>query len=138
MKQLKYFFEHETFGPDFWRREGPADVTILAPIAAEVNNGHPVPYGFNAPNGTYITDVPPQTNFVSPPALPSQSYVSLKLDFQPCDGYKALMTTRVPAVLLNTTGILKQNVDTLVQAIYQPLGSFGKCELSLPGGPANT
>ena len=67
MKQLKYFFEHETFGPDFWRREGPADVTILAPIAAEVNNGHPVPYGFNAPNGTYITDVPPQTNFVSPP-----------------------------------------------------------------------
>ena len=136
MKQLKYFFEQETFGPDFWRRQGPADVTILAPIAAEVMNGHPVPYGANAPNGTYITDVPPQTNFVSLPTSPS--YVFLKLAVQPCDGYTALMTTQVPAVLLNTTGILRQNVDTLIQAVYQPLGSFGKCNLTWPGGPAGT
>ena len=66
VNQLKYFFEKETFGPDFWRRGSPADVSILAPVAAAVMNGHPVPYGANAPNGTYITDVPPQTNFVSP------------------------------------------------------------------------
>jgi len=69
---------------------------------------------------------------------PSQSYVFLKLAFQPCDGYTALATKQLPAILLNTTGILRQNVDTLVQAMYQPFGSFGKCNISFPGGPAGT
>jgi len=69
VKQLKYFFENQTFGPDFYRRGSSADVTVLAPVAAAILNGHPVPYGTNAPNGTYITDTPPQPNFVSPTSL---------------------------------------------------------------------
>ena len=66
VKQVKYFFENQTFGPDFYRRGSPAGVSIVAPVADEIMSGHPILYGANAPNGTYITDSPPQTNFVSP------------------------------------------------------------------------
>jgi len=66
VKQLKYFFENESFGPDFHRRGTPADISVLAPTANAIRSGHPVPYGANAPNGTYISDTPPQINFVSP------------------------------------------------------------------------
>ena len=70
VKQVKYFFENQTFGPDFYRRGFPADVSVIAPVSNEIMIGHPIPYGANAPNGTYITDSPPQINFVSPTSLP--------------------------------------------------------------------
>jgi hypothetical protein len=69
VEQLKYFFEKETFGPDFYRRGTVADINIIAPTAAAVMSGNPVPYGANAPNGTYIIEEPPQRNFVSPLSL---------------------------------------------------------------------
>jgi hypothetical protein len=66
VEQLKYFFEKETFGPDFYRRGTVADISIIAPVATEIMSGNPVPYGANAPNGTYIINEPPVRNFVSP------------------------------------------------------------------------
>jgi hypothetical protein len=65
MKQLKYFFQNQTFGPDFYRRGTPAGIILLGTLAGEVRDAHPIPGGKNDANGNYILDTPASTNFVS-------------------------------------------------------------------------
>lgn len=65
LAQLKSFFHDQTFGSDFYRRDGPAGIDILGPIAADVMSAHPVPYGHNDANGNYILTGPTNPTFVS-------------------------------------------------------------------------
>ena len=55
---------------------------------------------------------------------------------QVCTGYENLAGDGLAATLVNTTGILKQNVDLLVQAFLAPFHDVGNCTLVLPRGPA--
>jgi hypothetical protein len=59
------FFVNQTFGPDFFRRQGPAGAAIIGAAAAAVRDAHPVPPGANDANGNYIMDLPSFTDFVS-------------------------------------------------------------------------
>jgi hypothetical protein len=65
MKQLKSFFQNQTFGPNFYRRGAPAGITLLGPLSSEIRDAHPIAAGKNDANGNYILDTPASTNFVS-------------------------------------------------------------------------
>jgi len=113
VKQLKLFFEQETFGPDFHRRNGPADLAILGARAAEIRNGHPVPAGANDANGNYILQTPPITNF-------------------PCDGYTGLAES-LPYTLNNvTSGILGKNIKFMLDTMLAPFQAVANCTRGTP------
>src|ERR1700749_1897493 len=59
------FFKNQTFGDDFYRRQGPAGAAILGVSSAAVRNAHPIAPGANDANGNYVIDTPAITNFVS-------------------------------------------------------------------------
>jgi hypothetical protein len=59
------FFVNQTFGDNFFRRNGPAGAAIIGATAGAVRNAHPIPPGANDANGNYIVDTPAFTNFVS-------------------------------------------------------------------------
>jgi hypothetical protein len=59
------FFQNQTFGDDFHRRQGPAGAAILGVSSAAVRNAHPIAPGANDANGNYVIDTPAITNFVS-------------------------------------------------------------------------
>jgi hypothetical protein len=53
-----------------------------------------------------------------------------------CASYTDIIENNVPAVYNNETGILKQNVDTMLDAIYKPFHDLGNCKRTTPKGPA--
>jgi hypothetical protein len=59
------FFANQTFGDDFYRRQGPAGAAILGMSAAAVRNAHPIAPGANDVNGNYVIDTPAFTDYVS-------------------------------------------------------------------------
>lgn len=65
IKQLKLFFEQQTFGPNYFRRDGPADISILGTRANDIRSAHPVPAGANDQHGNFVLASPPLVNFVS-------------------------------------------------------------------------
>jgi len=102
---LTDFFQNQKFGDDWFRRDGLAEVDVLGPTLLAIRAAHPVPPGMNAPNGTYVPDV---GNFSDPI----------------CAGYYDQAGLSPPAVLNTTTGIFKQNVDTMVAAMRK---NFASC-----------
>jgi len=117
-KQLTNFFEHQTFGDDFYRREGPAGLPELSKTGMVVMTAYPIPAGQNDENLNWVLDEPASTNFV-------------------CDGYYDLATQQLPATLMNTTGVLKQNVMTMLDAMYKPYHATSNCtKMGFPSGPA--
>jgi hypothetical protein len=59
------FFANQTFGDNFYRREGPAGAAIISTSGAAVRDAHPICPGANDEKGNYIMDLPTFTDFVS-------------------------------------------------------------------------
>ena len=112
------FFQNQTFGDDFHRRQGGAGAAILSPVAMAVRNAHPIAPGANDANGNYIIDTPAFTNFN-------------------CDGYYNLATEQLAAGLNHTTGILRKNIETMTAAMFKPFHEVAGCTMKgYPSGPA--
>ncbi|KAH8806895.1 Chloroperoxidase [Flagelloscypha sp. PMI_526] len=109
---LKSIFQKQTFPPNWHRRGTPGDFTLIADGVNNVYNAHTdaIP-GVNV-NGAFVPDPPQTTN---------------------CGLYLDLGVNNIPAVLVNTTGILKKNVDFLLDTIHT---LFVPCEFTLPVGEA--
>lgn len=70
---IGYLFRNNTFPPDFYRRVGPGDSTVIGAVASALIAAHPVPPGANDEEGNYIVDSPAYTDFVSPSFILSSS-----------------------------------------------------------------
>jgi hypothetical protein len=53
-----------------------------------------------------------------------------------CASYTDIIESNIPRVYNNQTGILKQNVDYFLDAIYKPFHDLGNCTRTTPNGPA--
>ncbi|KAG6814906.1 hypothetical protein H0H87_006687 [Tephrocybe sp. NHM501043] len=106
-------FRDQRFPANWHRRSSPGTLDVIGVSTDNVFNANPVPPGSNAPNGTYIPDAGP---------------------FDGCSLYNNLAADNVPGVLLNTTGVLKENVDFLLNAIHK---LFPECPAAVPHGAAN-
>ncbi|KAG6918189.1 hypothetical protein DXG01_015977 [Tephrocybe rancida] len=110
---LTSIFRDQRFPANWHRRSSPGNLDIIGTSAISVFLANPVPPGSNAPNGTYIPDAG------------SNDCSSL---------YTNLAQDNIPAILLNTTGILKNNVDFLLNVIHN---LFPECPPAVPQGAAN-
>ncbi|KAG5339833.1 hypothetical protein C0989_003402 [Termitomyces sp. Mn162] len=115
--KLKRFMESQTqnvekFAPNWFRRSSPGTIDLIGNSSGQVFEMNPVRPGANALNGTYIIDQ----------------------HIGNCAFYNNLAADNVPGVLLNTTGVLKENVDFLLNAIHT---LFPNCPAAVPHGAAN-
>ncbi|KAG6915425.1 hypothetical protein DXG01_011574 [Tephrocybe rancida] len=100
--------------PDGWfRRSSPATFKDIVASTLAVFLSRPVLPGANSPSGIYIPDI----------SIPGF-----------CAFYANLASDNLPGALLNTTGVLKDNVDFLLKAIHN---IFPRCPRADPRGPAN-
>jgi len=106
------FFRDQRFPEGFYRRSAAGNINKIGADAIAIFAAKPVAPGANAPNGTYIRDTANVTG---------------------CSLYNNLAADNVPAVLLNTTGVLKENVDFLLNAIHVV---FHGCPTAVPRGAA--
>ncbi|KAH8823681.1 Chloroperoxidase [Flagelloscypha sp. PMI_526] len=108
---LKSIFQNQRFPLNWHRRGTPGDINLIGDGVENVLSAHEdaVP-GINA-NGTFIPDPLPTTG---------------------CALYQDLGVNNVPAVLVNTTGILKKNVDFLLKSIHNLFAP--QCNFTLPAG----
>src|ERR1700742_871662 len=119
------FFANQTFGDDFYRRQGPAGSVILGATSAAVRNAHPISPGANDANGNYVIDTPAITNFVSNLYICCTIFYSSPI--QNCDGYFDLATNQLAASLNKTTGILRRNVETMSAAMFKTFHDHAGC-----------
>ncbi len=66
---LGSLFRNNTFPPNFYRRVGPADFSVIGSVVSNLNTAHTITPGANDENGNYIIDSPMYTNFVSDPSF---------------------------------------------------------------------
>ncbi|TFL01755.1 Chloroperoxidase [Pterulicium gracile] len=111
------FLRTERFPPSWNRRAAPFEFPDIINAAEAIISAHPVPPGKKNAGGTYVPDTDP------------------RLDF-PCGLYYNLVGMGVPAVLLNTTGLLRKNVDKLLMEGIHPLFADVCPEPVIPEGPA--
>jgi len=108
------FFKDQTFPNNWHRRASPGTFALIGTGAIEIESAHPIAPGANNAQGQFVPD-----NLTVTPV---------------CGLYNNLGSDNLAAVLVNTTGILKQNVNTLLNAIFTPFS--GSCPMVLPAGPA--
>ncbi|KDQ53209.1 hypothetical protein JAAARDRAFT_438096 [Jaapia argillacea MUCL 33604] len=113
---MNSFFQNERFPEGWYRRATRFTFADVSNAANEVEAPYPVPAGAKNTSGVYVPD--------------GAIYVDTG-----CGLYLNLAGDNVPAVLLNTTGTLRQNVDTFIGGIYNLFAPFG-CSLVEPSGPA--
>ena len=53
-----------------------------------------------------------------------------------CGSYTDIVENNIAGVYMNETGILKQNVDYFLDAIYKPFHALGNCQRVFPKGIA--
>ncbi|KDQ53210.1 hypothetical protein JAAARDRAFT_210155 [Jaapia argillacea MUCL 33604] len=112
---MNSFFRNETFPEGWYRRATPFTFAGVITAAGQIEAPHPVPAGAKNSSGVYVTD-PTSASGI-------------------CGLYANLASQNVPAILLNTTGTLLQNVNTLIGGVYKIFEPFG-CAMVLPTGPA--
>ncbi|KAG5650983.1 hypothetical protein H0H81_010330 [Sphagnurus paluster] len=111
---LTSFFRDQKF-PDNWhRRPTVATFNIVGETSFNVYSPYPVGPGANNADGVYV---------------PNGDDV---LDV--CILYNNLVAVKLPAVLLNTTGLLRENIDFLLGQMHN---LFPSCPTAYPAGPAN-
>ncbi|KAH8831123.1 Chloroperoxidase [Flagelloscypha sp. PMI_526] len=108
---LKSIFQNHTFPENWHRRSEPGDIALIGLGVTEVLSAHKDVVPGVKVNGTYVPDPKAGT----------------------CGLYRDIGVNNIPAVLVNTTGILKANVDFLLQQIHN---LFPNCEFELPTGEA--
>ncbi|KAG6809746.1 hypothetical protein H0H92_014881 [Tricholoma furcatifolium] len=104
-------FRDQRIPPNFYRRASPGTPLIILNTANEVYALHPVTAGAKV-NGKFVADPTPNN----------------------CSMYDAMAGQLVPNVLANTTGLLGENVQFLLQTVHN---MFPSCPVTVPSGPAN-
>jgi len=114
---IGYLFRNNTFPPNFYRRVGPGDSSVIGAVASALIEAHTIAPGQNDLDGNYVIDTPMYTDF-------------------PCEAYQGLMEKKVPAAFMNATGIFKENLDFLLEACFNPFRDQGtNCTTKFyPGG----
>ncbi|GLB42846.1 putative peroxidase, family 2 [Lyophyllum shimeji] len=107
------FFRDQRFPANWNRRSGAGLLDKIGDDAGAILSAKPVQPGANDANGVYVPDTAPIDN---------------------CSFYNSFAED-VPAVLLNTTGLLKQNVDLLLDTVHNTFGAG--CPVAEPRGAAN-
>ncbi|KAF8060637.1 Chloroperoxidase [Lyophyllum atratum] len=107
------FFRDQTFPANWNRRSAPGGLSLIGNDAVNILLAHPVAPGANDATGKYVTD---------------------NTAISTCALYANLAGDNLPAVLLSTTGVLKQNVDFLLNTIHN---LFSSCPVAVPHGAAN-
>jgi len=109
------FFKDQQFPTNNWHRKAsPGGFDLIGNNASQIVAAHPVAPGANNAQGVYVAD-----NLTVTPV---------------CGLYNNLASDNLAAVLMNTTGILLQNVNTLLDAIFVPFST--SCPKVFPAGPA--
>jgi len=106
-------FRDQTFPANWNRRSGAGLLDKIGNDAGAILTLKPVQPGANDVNGVYVPDTVPFGN---------------------CSFYNSLADD-IPAVLSNTTGLLGQNVDFLLETIHNVFGT--DCPAVAPRGAAN-
>ncbi|KAJ7935205.1 Chloroperoxidase [Mycena leptocephala] len=115
------FFRNQTFPPNWFRPATPLTGAINGATQALIMAAIPTPPGRNNAHGVYVADPAP------PPPFNSSFG---------CFAYYDLVAN-IPGVLMNTTGILKKNVDLLTGIQFQLASAIPGCNQQiLPFGPA--
>ncbi|KAF7310011.1 Aromatic peroxygenase [Mycena indigotica] len=116
------FFRNQTFPANWHRAAAPVTGATVGPIIGQLVAGVGVPAGRNNPNGIYVADPLPPAPFNS--SFACQAYYD--------------QFANIPGVLLNTTGILKENVDLLANIAFATVSSVNAAcnQQVLPFGPA--
>ncbi|KAJ6497535.1 hypothetical protein C8R45DRAFT_130331 [Mycena sanguinolenta] len=116
------FFRNQTFPPNWFRAASPVTGAINAATVNQVMAAIPTPPGRNNAQGVFVAD----------PAPPPPFNISLS-----CFAYWD-QAGNIPAVLVNTTGILKQNVELLTGIQFMSASGTPGCDQQiLPFGPAD-
>jgi len=108
------FFRNQTFPENWHRRATAGGFDIVGEYGGVIQAVH--------------SDILPGSNN-------DQGVFVLDSITEPCPLYDNLAADNLPAVLVNTTGVLKQNVDTLLQQIYNPFQD-PSCPFAPPRGAA--
>jgi len=108
------FFRNQTFPENWHRRSSPGSLDLIGTDATEILAAHPIVPGANDANGNFVADTLPASGTL-------------------CALYQNLGSDNLPVSLNNATGLLKTNVDTLLDAIFKPFSSG--CTQLLPAGP---
>ncbi|KAH8806856.1 hypothetical protein DL96DRAFT_1629939 [Flagelloscypha sp. PMI_526] len=108
---LKSFFQNHTFPANWHRRSSPGTSDLIGDGMVRVLSAHPDALPGRNVNGTFV---PEPTD-------------------DPCELYRDIGVNTVPAILVSTTGVLKTNVDFLLQTIHN---LFPNCTFTLPVGAA--
>jgi len=93
------FFRNQTFPENWHRRASPGALDLIGTDATEILAAHPIVPGANDANGNFVADT-----------LPAGGTL--------CALYQNLGSDNLPVSLNNATGLLKTNVDTLLDAIF--------------------
>jgi hypothetical protein len=111
------FLQNETFPTGWHRRNASFEFSDVVKVAGSIISAHPVAPGEKNASGVYVADTDP--NLTGPCAL-----------------YYNLVGQNVPGILVNTTGLLKKNVDTLLLEGIHPLFADSCPKPQIPFGPA--
>ncbi|KAJ7199616.1 hypothetical protein GGX14DRAFT_467624, partial [Mycena pura] len=115
------FLRNQTFPANWFRAGAPVTSAVVGPHTAAIEAALPFPPGRNNAQGVYVADPLPPAPFNS--SLGCWSYWE--------------QAANTPAVLRNTTGIFKQNVDFLRQIQFTAVKGNPACDQQLlPFGPA--
>jgi len=116
------FFRNQTFPPNWFRPASPVTAAINGAVASQLFASVGVPPGRNDANGVYVADPAP------PPPFNSSFGCTAYFD----------QSGDTPGVLVNTTGIFKQNVDLLTGLTFAAASANPGCDQQiLPFGPAD-
>ncbi|KAJ7270078.1 hypothetical protein B0H12DRAFT_824095 [Mycena haematopus] len=116
------FFRNQTFPPNWFRAASPVTGSINGATVSQIIAAVPTPPGRNNAQGVYTADPAPPPPFNS-------SFT--------CFAYYD-QAANTPGVLVNTTGIFKQNVELLTGIQFQIASATAGCyQEILPFGPAD-
>jgi len=116
------FFRNQTFPPNWFRAASPVTGAIMGPTVVQVMAAIPLSPGRNNAQGVYVADPAPPPPFNS--SLTCFAYFD--------------QAGNTPGVLVNATGLFKQNVELLTGIEFQVASLTPGCDQQiLPFGPAD-
>ncbi|KAH8792950.1 Chloroperoxidase, partial [Flagelloscypha sp. PMI_526] len=126
---LKSIFQHQRFPTNWHRRGTPGVFNLIGDGLENVLSAHYEAVPGAKVDGVFIPDGLPTVRVSS---FQAQAFL-IFFPSEACSLYQDLGVNNIPGVLVNTTGILKENVDFLLNAIHN---LFPGCDFQEPVGVA--